>query len=448
MATGCAEHLKSLPAKLQRVRENRLAHPPGTRVFQQISEEFAKAVRSISDDASFLLDHVEINFESGGLANPEMVKWLFIGVFSVLFVPHQRVEEATAALMAMISNRAVGKLIRRDAIFRLVTHFQQFSLPAPGPAQPEIAIVPMPQITPVEVQPYPEEQLEPKPGRPSEHPAACMITVFPGNCVLLHLPGQRLGLIDCGRKALPTLIPQMHFHKQPIDFVAITHWHLDHFDGVVPLLESLGGTIHPRRIYLPSIHSSENRAASRLLDYCQDLLRNPHSEAQVYRLESYGESMESVIYESRESQSGDTVTVSAVSPSFVSNVTIKTRRVDPNDDCTLFRIAAGSSSFLITGDMTLRRWDEILGKSLEPRPFAKAAGLILPHHGSRNSLNRDTLSQIVTSPRFIAVVEPNRIYGLPHGETLDLVTAAGGVIRTCVDEPVRLGLSSYGLSEE
>jgi beta-lactamase superfamily II metal-dependent hydrolase len=118
---------------------------------------------------------------------------------------------------------------------------------------------------------------------------------------------------------------------------------------------------------------------------------------------------------------------------------------DPNDLSAVFRIATGGTTFLVAGDATLERWRDAVSQWDAVDDPLQCDGLLLPHNGSRHSMDREILLQITKPTGFLAAVAPHRIYRLPDPDVVESVQRLGGHLVRVSDRPIHLVLSFEGL---
>ena len=97
---------------------------------------------------------------------------------------------------------------------------------------------------------------------------------------------------------------------------------------------------------------------------------------------------------------------------------------DTNDGSIVARLTFGQSSFLLTGDATLKVEGNLL--ALDPAGV-KAVVLKAGHHGSKTSSGPDFVRAVAPAYAIISAGLHNR-YGHPHQSVLDTLTAAGATI--------------------
>jgi hypothetical protein len=66
--------------------------------------------------------------------------------------------------------------------------------------------------------------------------------------------------------------------------------------------------------------------------------------------------------------------------------------------------------------------------------------MLVSHHGSRHSLNESVASRLLKPSDLIAVIEPNRIYGLPHQDVLQDLAILSADLISYQDNPLQLVL--------
>ena len=111
--------------------------------------------------------------------------------------------------------------------------------------------------------------------------------------------------------------------------------------------------------------------------------------------------------------------------------------MDHNSICPVFRVSMGKSSFLIPGDATQSVWQELIAYN---GAKIRSNGILLPHNGSSQSISKKILEQILYPGAFPAVYQPEKRWGFPQKETLDLVTKKGGILINVERRPAHIRL--------
>jgi beta-lactamase superfamily II metal-dependent hydrolase len=442
VATRCAEGLSGLPELLRQTRNLRLNHGPDSPIGIAAAEEFAQRLRKlrINTDAQFLLEQVDIEFSAAWVNDQDVYQKIFRGFVAAQWISVEHAEEIGRQLNSLVSEQ-VGSLLTRDAVVELLDRFRTRPAPAGKAGTTTQRLAPADH-------PLPETPDETRPilvGLHVRPDLSCEISVFPGGAVLLELPGERHGLIDCGLDAAAQIVPYLDARGvDTLDFVAISHWHVDRYNGVIPVVSSMKRV---RELLVPSVPDVMRRAGTSFLDQLQRDGPRRHRIGQLVRMNAL-----QPIWHVAKKHKGAGAEVVSFSPDVFDPrvrraLNAEFRGWQVNDLCTVFRVSVGDRSFLITADATIRRWDDLLARFGDCFRGREADGMTVPHHGSGRSLNPGILAALVEPSGFCAVLDPAPRFNLPHREALDLIRAAHGELLVCDRTPVHLLLTRDGLFE-
>jgi hypothetical protein len=432
VASRCAKQLRSLPDLLDHARNARDRAGPGSAIGLLAVREFGDKLADlgITADAAFVIDRVELTFRADWLGDSKVFAPQFHLRLAGYGIPRESAAQARDALFGLISE-SVGKLITRAAVTELLDGFKP-NIVVPRKAAPGK----LPVAATARRRAHARAELD--------EPA--LISVFPGGAVLLRLPGGAYGLVDCGMVAAAQIVAHLAQRKvDTFDFVAISHWDSDRFNGV---LSVLGAVKRVRKFLVPSVPGPWSARVSALLDQLRGEGRRRYGIGELAVTNA-----RAVIWELVDG-TGRFARVESFAADRFDPATRKGARVGEigpawsrNDLCTVFRVTVGDHSFLITSDASIKRWTHLLRRLLGAGESFRADGLTLPRHGSHQSLNQDILGAIADSAGFYAVVDPLRLYGLPHADVLQLVRAGNGEIVVCDPTPVHFLLTHDGLFE-
>ncbi len=231
---------------------------------------------------------------------------------------------------------------------------------------------------------------------PSLRVIAC--DVGQGDGVLIISPTKQYVLIDGGpdEKMLECLSRYMAFWERSISLVVLSHPHLDHFAGLIPVIDR----------YITKHYASEE-LHNNTPEYKALLTRVKNNTIPIQYL--YAKDVVHV---------DDSLTLEVLSPSRK-----MLERTSPDGNITdrkeftnlLIRIRYDEAEFLFTGDSQA----PILTQELL-QPFSKNIRVLqIPHHGSRFGLTKALLTRLRPTYGFISVGKNS--YGHPAPLTLQLL---------------------------
>ena len=220
-----------------------------------------------------------------------------------------------------------------------------------------------------------------------------LLDVGQGDAMILHQPGSCTTLIDGGPlirgHQLTNRVKQLGV--EALDYVIVTHPHLDHFGGLFDLLPR----VKARQLY-------DNGLANSAYEYFDDYqtLRDTHP----YRVLSRGDQI----------HCGD--------------VQIKVLYPDPDPDQEA-KLNDTSLAMMITfGDFRLLHMGDLAGEGakrfLESDPDIEADVIKVAHHGAADSSSEDLLRRASPQYALISTSAPNRI-GSPAAEVLTRLDKMG-----------------------
>lgn len=234
-----------------------------------------------------------------------------------------------------------------------------------------------------------------------------MVDVGQGDCFLIQIQGCQV-LIDGGsssEKKVGTyqILPVLRYYGvSELDYVFVTHLDMDHYSGILELLEQAGknkSEITIRNLILP-VGTKESEKRRRLAEL---------TKAQGGRL---------LVMESTESLMLQEARLRCLHPLLGENVT------DSNDGSLVLSIEYGSFRGLFMGDLGMGHETEILraleNEGQENIPYTL---LKIAHHGSRYSTSDELLKEIRPGIGLVSSGS-NNTYGHPHEETISRLNKA------------------------
>ncbi|MBP3360524.1 MAG: DNA internalization-related competence protein ComEC/Rec2 [Clostridia bacterium] len=225
------------------------------------------------------------------------------------------------------------------------------------------------------------------------------INVGQGDCALLRLPGGKTAMIDGGGSPVYSdysigeaeVLPYLEAHGiNKIDFAIVSHYHKDHVDGVITVIQN----VKVKELFIP--------------DYL------PNSK--------YRDIIE------KEAQSRG-VKITPVGGTQSIDLTDRLRadfyytglgsEKDENDNSLVVKLSFDEISMLFTGDIT-----RLSENNLD---IYDADILKVPHHGSKTSSSEDFIKK--ASPDFAVIcLGENNTYGFPAEPVLRRYKDAGSII--------------------
>lgn len=217
------------------------------------------------------------------------------------------------------------------------------------------------------------------------------IDIGQGDSELIQLPDGKNILIDAGDKdATEKLVRFLKERKiNKLDLVIISHPHLDHYGGLLGLLN-----------YVDVDRVLDSGAPTSSTTYLS-LLKKFASKKTKFSIVRKGEELKFT----------DNITLNVVAPE---DPLLKNTKSDTNNASIVAKLTHNKVSFLFTGDIESESQERILSGGGD---FIKSDILKVAHHGSRYTSSNEFLDKV--SPK-VAVISCaiNNDYGHPHKETL------------------------------
>jgi len=229
----------------------------------------------------------------------------------------------------------------------------------------------------------------------SHLPTITFLDVGQGDAILIKTPEYKNILIDAGPngKVIEELGKKLGFFNQKIDLFILTHPDLDHYGGILDILQK-----YPIN---------------------QVMLTGIASNSQLYLafLNELKKQKIPIIYPNNDSdlQIGHNIYLDILYP-FNGQSLIGQEAKNKNDTSIslIIRDATGTPLVLLTGDAEKRLERDLLlsGQSLKAPIFK------LGHHGSKSSNTESFLSAIKPNTVIVSAGKDNK-FGHPHKETID-----------------------------
>ena len=215
------------------------------------------------------------------------------------------------------------------------------------------------------------------------------LDVGQGDAIFVEAPNGNQILIDGGpnKAVLRELAKQMPFYDRSIDGIILTHPHLDHYGGLVDVLDNY-------KINL-EMDSGNNNPESKGFDIYIKKLEEEKAK-RIFAKRGMRVNLDKAVY------------LDILLP------VINKKGMSAHDEMVVARLVYGNNSFLLTGDME----DNLESFLLSFGGSIKSDVLKVGHHGSKTS----------TSEKFLGLVNPglaiisagkNNKYGHPHKEVTE-----------------------------
>ena len=212
------------------------------------------------------------------------------------------------------------------------------------------------------------------------------LDVGQGDAIFVEAPNGNQVLIDGGpnKAVLRELAKQMPFYDRTIDGIVITHPHLDHYGGLVDVLDNY-------KIGFEMDSGNDNPESKGFDIYARKL--EEEKAKRIFAKKGMRVNLDEGLY------------LEILLP------VINKKGMSAHDEMVVARLVYGNNSFLLTGDME----DNLESFLLSFGGSIKSDVLKVGHHGSKTS----------TSEKFLGLVNPglaiisagkNNKYGHPHQE--------------------------------
>lgn len=237
------------------------------------------------------------------------------------------------------------------------------------------------------------------------------ILVTQGSTQILVDGGQGKRVVDCLSEYIP-------FSDRKIELVIVTHPQVDHFGGIIDVLDSY----QVESIMIPNIISSskEYQLLGKSITESQVRIIDPSKIEEI----SLGLIHLEIVHPDSAyfaSNASDLVDLSA--ENVLGSMTTDN---DPNDFSIVANLRLGEFDAIFTGDIGPAVIDDVISTG----ELVDVEYIKVPHHGSKNGLTRELLESVSPEIAVISSGKDNR-YGHPHKEIIDLLSEYGvKVLRT------------------
>ena len=426
VSPACANSLLTFNQVIERVRGICISgYDKNSSYYTTTFREFEGYLRKLKINAEpdFVLRYIWTDFFAGWAQNDNRVLTLTRGLLQALGILHEHSEEAAERLFVAVRKNRGRRVYKDDLLNTLGTFFPFKSLD--NEQKSNVADIRV-EFSPVQTVTF----------GGTAKPLSCSIDIFPEGSTLIRSSPELVGLIDCGPScAAPVLRHLMMHQARELTFVAISHWHFDHWGGLTSILSTFDRI---RAVFLPPDDPPNNRASRVLMARLSYLART--TATRISKLSNAAHY--TIFNEGYRDPSG--IKVNAFVPrKHYDSVS----RYNPNDICAVFQVTVGNQSFLVPGDASLRAWDSILSIAATSGIDLISAGMILPHSGSEGSMSRELFSRLLKSDKSVAVLNSNlnHRFRLPSRDVLSLVAEHGAHLSVCERRLVSLTLTSDGV---
>ena len=212
------------------------------------------------------------------------------------------------------------------------------------------------------------------------------LDVGQGDAIFVEAPNGNQVLIDGGpnKTVLRELAKQMPFYDRSIDAIILTHPHLDHYGGLVDVLDNY-------KINLEMDSGNDNPESIGFDIYARKL--EEEKAKRIFAKNGMRVNLDKGLY------------LDILLP------VINKKGMSAHDEMVVARLVYGNNSFLLTGDMEDNLENYLLGFGGSLRSDVLKVG----HHGSKTSTSENFLGAIRPSLAVISVGKNNK-YGHPHKE--------------------------------
>ena len=215
------------------------------------------------------------------------------------------------------------------------------------------------------------------------------LDVGQGDAIFIEAPNGNQILIDGGpnKAVLRELSKQMPFYDRSIDGVVLTHPHLDHYGGLVDVLDNY-------KIGFEMDSGNDNPESKGFDIYARKL--EEEKAKRIFAKKGMRVNLDEGLY------------LEILLP------VINKKGMSAHDEMVVARLVYGNNSFLLTGDME----DNLESFLLSFGGSIKSDVLKVGHHGSKTSTSEKFLGMVNPGLTIISAGKNNK-YGHPHQEVTD-----------------------------
>ena len=289
-----------------------------------------------------------------------------------------------------------------------------------------------------------------------------------GESIVLEMPGDRWGVIDCYAPELnkPDLNPTLQFLRtrsvQRLEFVALTHPHEDHYQGITDLLDYLevayfwwfdgvSSSDLPRLINGLREEAGEqktkDRSKQRSIRYLDQMFLTVIEQQKAHTLGITQMAHFSELYPRPVGgmHPRGTVQIRALAPctNTVQRYQAKLHQcfkdeqlkqkmaaLDHNQISAALLVEYGETRIILGGDVENKSWADVLSQTDHSR--LKAHAVKVSHHGSNNGYCPALWPLLCADGKTIAIITPSHSHSLPNEDAVTHIReSTTQIVSTC-----------------